>query len=44
VKPADGQYSASNEIAGYEAVGKSTTQEAPPASASAGATPPWKRK
>jgi hypothetical protein len=44
VKPADGQYSASNEIAGYEAVGKSTTQEAPPAGASAGATPPWKRK
>jgi hypothetical protein len=48
VKPADGQYSASNEVAGYEAVGKTTTQETVSAgassSASGGATPPWKRK
>jgi hypothetical protein len=48
VKPADGQYSASNEVAGYEAVGKTTTQETVSAGASSGAsggaTPPWKRK
>ena len=48
VKPADGQYSASNEVAGYEAVGKTTTQETvsvgASSSASGGATPPWKRK
>ena len=48
VKPADGQYSASNEVAGYEAVGKTTTQEPVSAGASSGAsggaTPPWKRK
>lgn len=44
VKPADGQYSASNEVAGYEAPGKAVTQEAAPVAASGGATPPWKRK
>ena len=48
VKPADGQYSASNEVAGYEAVGKTTTQETlstgASSGASGGATPPWKRK
>jgi len=44
VKPADGQYSASNEVAGYEAQGKPVVQEAAPAAASGGAVPPWKRK
>ena len=45
VKPADGQYGASNEDAGYEAPGKTTTQETVSAGASSGgATPPWKRK
>jgi hypothetical protein len=45
VKPADGQYGASNEVAGYEAPGKNTTQETVSAGASGGgATPPWKRK
>ena len=44
VKPADGQYSASNEVVGYKAPGKTAMQEAAPAVASASATPPWKRK
>ena len=44
VKPADGQYSASNEVAGYEAPGKPVLQETAPVAASGGATPPWKRK
>ena len=44
VKPADGQYSASNEVVGYEAQGKPVAQEAAPAAASGGAVPPWKRK
>ena len=43
VKPADGQYSASNEIKGYEAAkGGAAMQAAATASAGA-ATPPWKR-
>jgi hypothetical protein len=44
VKPADANYSASNEVAGYEAPNKPTVQETAPAAASGGATPPWKRK
>lgn len=44
VKPSDGQYSASNEVAGYEAPGKAQAQEAGPAASSGAATPPWKRK
>lgn len=44
VKPADGQYSASNEVAGYEAPGKAVSQEAAPAATAGAATPPWKRK
>jgi hypothetical protein len=44
VKPADGQYSASNEVAGYEAHGKPVAQEAAPAASAGAATPPWKRK
>lgn len=45
VKPADGQYGASNEVAGYEAPGKTTTQDTSSGGASSGsATPPWKRK
>lgn len=42
VKPADGQYQASNEISGYEPCGDGAikTETAPPAAA----TPPWKRK
>jgi hypothetical protein len=43
VKAADGQYSASNEIKGYEAAkGGAAMQAAATASAGA-ATPPWKR-
>lgn len=44
VKPADGQYSASNEVAGYEAPGKPVAQDTAPAATSGAATPPWKRK
>jgi len=45
VKPADGQYSASNEVAGYEATGKVAAAQEPAQAASGGAaTPPWKRK
>jgi hypothetical protein len=44
VKPADGQYSASNEVAGYEAPGKPVQQETATATSSGSATPPWKRK
>jgi len=47
VKPAQGEYGASNEIKGYDAVGGATTAPAPAAvaaTASAGAsTPPWKK-
>lgn len=41
IKPAEGQYQASNEISGYEPVegGAVKTETAP-----AAATPPWKRK
>lgn len=41
VKPADGQYQASNEIAGYEPVGGGGAVAAAPAAA---AVPPWKKK
>jgi hypothetical protein len=41
VKPAEGQYQASNEIAGYEPVGGGGAKASAPASA---ATPPWKKK
>jgi hypothetical protein len=44
VKPADGQYSASNEVAGYEAPGKPVQQETASQVSAGGATPPWKRK
>jgi hypothetical protein len=44
VKPADGQYSASNEVAGYEAPGKPVAQESAPSASVGAATPPWKRK
>ncbi len=43
VKPADGQYSASNEVAGYEATGKAQATAAAPAASGGAATPPWKR-
>ena len=47
VKPAQGEYGASNEIKGYDAVGGATTAPAPAAvaaTASAGvSTPPWKK-
>jgi hypothetical protein len=43
VKPAEGQYQASNEIAGYEPVGGGGAVAAAPAAAAA-AVPPWKKK
>ena len=47
VKPADGAYSASNEVKGYEAVNGNSagvaTKPAAPASKAAASTPPWKR-
>ena len=47
VKPADGQYSASNEVQGYDAAGATASApvEIPVAAAAANgsATPPWKR-
>jgi len=46
VKPAQGEYGASNEIKGYDAVGGNVTAMSAPvaATASAGAsTPPWKK-
>ena len=45
VKPADGQYSASNDVKGYEATQGAAVTTAPAAAAasSATATPPWKR-
>lgn len=43
VKPADGQYSASNEVAGYEAAGKPAAASPATAPAAASSTPPWKR-
>jgi hypothetical protein len=39
VKPAEGNYQASNEIAGYE-----PCEGGAPAAAPAAATPPWKKK
>ena len=48
VKPADGEYGASNDIKGYDAVGGATTAPAPAAvadTASTGsASPPWAKK
>ena len=47
VKPADGQYGASNEVKGYDAVDGATAAPAPAAAATASAgvnTPPWKTK
>jgi hypothetical protein len=44
VKPADGQYSASNEVKGYEAVGKpAASGGAQEQGAAKSSTPPWKR-
>ena len=43
VKPADGQYSASNEVKGYEAVGKAATSGAQEQPAAKSSAPPWKR-
>ncbi len=45
VKPADGQYGASNDIKEYAATGGATASPAPAAAAAPGgtATPPWKR-
>ena len=45
VKPADGQYGASNDIKEYAAAGGATASPAPAAAAATGgtATPPWKR-
>jgi hypothetical protein len=43
VKPADGQYAASNEISGYEPCGDGAAVAAPAVNSGA-ATPPWKRK
>jgi len=47
VKPADGEYSASNEVKGYDAAGAAASApvEIPVAAAAANgsATPPWKR-
>lgn len=42
IKPAEGQYQASNEIAGYEPCGGGAA--APIANSAAAAVPPWKRK
>ena len=47
VKPADGQYGASNEVKGYDAVDGATAAPAPAAatataSVGGGSTPPWK--
>ena len=45
VKPADGQYGASNDIKEYAAANSATAAPAPAAAAASGgtATPPWKR-
>jgi hypothetical protein len=48
VKPADGQYGASNEVKGYDVVGGETAEAAPAAAAATasvggGSTPPWKK-
>ena len=43
VKTATAEYAASNEVKGYEAVGKPTAAAAAPAAATASSTPPWKR-
>jgi len=47
VKPADGQYGASNEVKGYDVVSGATAAPAPAAatataSVGGGSTPPWK--
>jgi len=48
VKPAQGEYGASNEIKGYDAVGGATTAPAPAAVAATASTgsasPPWAKK
>jgi len=46
VKPAQGEYGASNEIKGYDAVGGATTAPAPAAVAdtASSASPPWAKK
>ena len=43
VKPADGQYSASNDIKEYAETGGATESPAPAAATGGTATPPWKR-
>lgn len=43
VKPAQGDYSASNEIKGYEAPSSAGATSAPAAAPAASSTPPWKR-
>lgn len=43
VKPADGQYSASNEVQGYEAVKKDGASAPAATTAAKASTPPWKR-
>jgi hypothetical protein len=43
VKPADGQYSASNEVQGYEAVKKDGASAPAAATTAKASTPPWKR-
>tara|TARA_R110002020_G_scaffold238327_1_gene450833 strand:- start:756 stop:1247 length:492 start_codon:yes stop_codon:yes gene_type:complete len=46
VRPSDGQYDASNDVKGYEAVtgGSSDQPAASGASSNSGSTPPWKTK
>tara|TARA_R110002153_G_scaffold268816_1_gene433992 strand:+ start:618 stop:1094 length:477 start_codon:yes stop_codon:yes gene_type:complete len=48
VSPANGQYEASNEVKGYDAVGDASASPAPAAAAATasvggGSTPPWKK-
>lgn len=43
VKPAQGDYSASNEIKGYEAPSSAGVASGAPAAPAASSTPPWKR-
>lgn len=43
VKPGDGNYGPSNEVAGYEATNSGGATPAPAQAASAASTPPWKR-
>lgn len=49
VKPANGQYEASNEVKGYKALDNAATQQAPtqqsqPIKPAGGSAPPWARK